>query len=336
MKIVRFFAPDSEAALAQVRKYLGEDAIVFSHKNIREGVEILAAAKAPGDAEARPSRDSRSRAADREGARIRLHAHLQKLGLGDELAGQLAYRTDSISLSTPATAIRDAHAELARMLPVLSDELIAPGKIIAMIGPVSAGKTSTLAKMARLAREREDIAAIRFVSLEALPPEEIADLREMLDDAKVVLETGADIADLTKPAWNELVLVDTPALTQQELRAPRKLAIAQTTQPIDCCLVLPATLPRRTLERLAASLSGALPRQSCVITKVDSVDSIGPVLATVIRHRLPVAMWSDGGATHSHLYRAQAKHLVEKALAIHRVKAFRQQTKGHESPRVLN
>ncbi len=337
MKIVRFFASDSESALAQVRKYLGEDAVVFSHKQIREGVEVLAAAKLPEDDVQRPARVSRSqKSAEREGARIRLHAHLQKLGLGDDLAGKLAYDSDAISFSTPKTAIRDAHAELTRMLPVLERELVAPGKIIAMLGPASAGKTSTLIKMARLAHEHKDIKTIRFLSLEALSAEESARLRKALKYGNISLKTGFDIENLEKPADDEVVLIDTPALTQQDLRQPGQFAIAPGGQTIDYCLALPATLPRKTLDRLTGALTGALPRPSCIITKIDLVDSIGPVLAACIEHRLPVAMWSDGGETGSHLYRAHARHLVEKALAIHRVKAFRQQALNQEPPRVLN
>ena len=347
MKIMRFFGVDSASAMEQVKQQLGDDAIIFSHKNIREGVEILATVKTPGanNAPARPTRKKHAapKATDHNQARIRLHAHLLNLGLGETLAGQLAYESRDINFSTPQTAIRDAHAEITARIPTTKSNLLNAGRRIALLGPKASGKTTTLAKLAHRANENDTIEDIVIITADTAATSEAQSTGNKLHKQLATLameikvgpmHLGATLERLAnRPAW--ITLIDTPALSQHNLRNPAELPTVGLTTEVENYLVLPADQPLERLQAIARSLTNQIPLQGCVVTMVDKADSLGHVIATIIEHQLPVALWTDGPDIDSHLFEARAKHLVEKAVAITRNKAPRRTPMESDRPGYL-
>ena len=59
MKIKRFVAKDMRSALAEVKEFLGPDAIILSNKKVVEGVEIVAAIDAEPAASSKPAANAR-------------------------------------------------------------------------------------------------------------------------------------------------------------------------------------------------------------------------------------------------------------------------------------
>ena len=59
MKIKRFVAKDMRSALAEVKEFLGPDAIILSNKKVAEGVEIVAAIDAEPAASSKPAANAR-------------------------------------------------------------------------------------------------------------------------------------------------------------------------------------------------------------------------------------------------------------------------------------
>jgi len=59
MKIKRFVAKDMRSALAEVKEFLGPDAIILSNKKVAEGVEIVAAIDAEPATSSKPAANAR-------------------------------------------------------------------------------------------------------------------------------------------------------------------------------------------------------------------------------------------------------------------------------------
>lgn len=331
MKIVRFFGLDSASAVQQAKDRLGNDAVIFSHREIAEGVEVLATATT------QPNKNTTSYPEKRKSGSVRrtqtndqspaqvLFTHLMQLGLGVELATQLAYQTNNMNFSTPQTAIRDAHAELAKTLPTLQQPVIAAGKTIALLGSESAGKTTTLIKLARQAMENEEIAALNFLTPENLSESASLALQQQLAHPNTTVSTAIDAFDLARIRFDArqptLTLVDNLAISQQDMRQPQKLLTASMRGGVDNYLLLPANLASNALEQIVSAMSAGMKLKGCIITMVDKCDSLGPIFAISIKHKLPIALWSDGESLDSHLYAARPKHLVEKAIAVQRTGA---------------
>lgn len=325
MKIVRFFGLDSESALQQARDYLGEEAVIFSHREINEGVEVLATRATGSQSQATPRKHSNPAPTESPQPALRLYTHLMSLGLGEELSNELAYQSKSINFSTPQTAIRDANAELATRLPTLQQPIVAAGKTIAILGTDLAGKTSTLIKLARQTIENQSISALNYMTPEKLSNAESMNLMQQLAHPNASISTEIEAFDLARKRFDAkaptLTLIDNASLSQQDLRHPEKLLTASMRSGIDNYLLLPANVSDSALEKLVSSITASMKIKGCIISMVDKANSLGPVLAIAIKHQLPIALWSDGENLDSHLYQAHPRHLVEKAIAVQRAGA---------------
>jgi flagellar biosynthesis protein FlhF len=325
MKIVRFFGLDSESAIQQARDYLGEEAVIFSHREINEGVEVLATAATEPANQAMPHRQAANLDTDQQQPALRLYTYLVSLGLGEELSSELAYQSKSINFSTPQTAIRDANAELAIRLPTLQQPIIAAGKTIAILGAELAGKTSTLIKLARQTLDNQNISALNYMTQEKLSNAESMQLMQQLGHPNTSISTEIDAFDLARKRFDAkeptLTLIDNAPLSQQDLRHPENLLTASMRSGVDNYLILPANLSSSALENLVSSMTAGMKIKGCIISMVDKASSLGPVLAIAIKHQLPIALWSDGDDLDSHLYEAHPRHLVEKAIAVQRTVA---------------
>ncbi len=336
MKIVRFFGLDSESALQQARDYLGEEAIIFSHREINEGVEVLATAATESPHQPTPRKHSNAEQTESPQPALQLYTHLISLGLGEELSSELAYQSKSINFSTPQTAIRDANAELANRLPTLQKPIIAAGKTISILGTDLAGKTSTLIKLARQTVENKTISALNYMTPEKLSNAESMQLMQQLAHPNASISTEIEAFDLAQKRFDAkeptLTLIDNAPLSQQDLRHPEKLLTASMRNGVDNYLLLPANLSSSVLERLVSSMTAGMKIKGCIISMVDKASSLGPVLAIAIKYQLPIALWSDGDNLGSHLYEAHPKHLLEKAIAVQRTGAL--PTFSHSEPQL--
>lgn len=342
MRIKRFFADNSEKALTQVTNTLGEDAVIISHKALNEGVEVLATLPEKRQAVtfANPAVTSmldlsqeidRMRGLMEQGNRSELVEHkfdeiqtmvtsqLTQLGISQDVAKNLTTRPDDVDRVTPQTVTRAALAELARQLPVSSDEILMQQGIIALLGPAGAGKTTTLIKLAQRYVRTVGDQSIAIINLDQRRSGANARLGATLLPLGIPVLNASDESEfeqcLQAVADKALVLIDTAGLTQAQLRKPQTLMTLAEHHLIHNYLVLPSNLQPAVLERIAGSLSCEDIR-GCIVTKVDETTALGTVLSVAIQQQLAICYWSDGQQTDSHLYPAEQKHLVEKALSL--------------------
>ena len=102
----------------------------------------------------------------------------------------------------------------------------------------------------------------------------------------------------------------------RDLDLARRLRLMnQEHSKIETSLVIPASIQAGAIEEAMKLFAVARP-SSCVITKVDEAVSLGGVLSSLVRHKLPVAYISDGQRVPEDLQPARAHGLVSRAVEI--------------------
>jgi flagellar biosynthesis protein FlhF len=243
---------------------------------------------------------------------------LAQLGITQDLAGSLARKIPA-NLNFSA-ARRFALATIARTVQVTGDRWLETGGRIAFAGPAGAGKTTLLAKLAARWVLRHGPRRVALVSADAVrigAHEQMHMLGRLLG---VTAHTVYDVSELPELldalSGQQLVLIDTAGASPRDPDLARRLRLMNQQQSkIETSLVIPASIQAGAIEEAMKLFAVAQP-SSCVITKVDEAVSLGGVLSSLVRHKLPVAYISDGQRVPEDLQPARAHGLVSRAVEI--------------------
>ncbi len=243
---------------------------------------------------------------------------LAQLGITQDLSASLARKIPA-DLSFSA-ARRFALATIARTVQVTGDRWLETGGRIAFAGPAGAGKTTLLAKLAARWVLRHGPRRVALVSADAVrigAHEQMHMLGRLLG---VTAHTVYDVAELPELldalSGQQLVLIDTAGASPRDPDLARRLRLlSQAEKRIETSLVIPASIQSGAIEEAMKLFAVARP-SSCVITKVDEAVSLGGVLSTLVRHKLPVAYISDGQRVPEDLHPARSHTLVSRAVEI--------------------
>lgn len=341
MSVQKFVAANAREALARIRNELGEDAVVLSTREHPQGVELLASAYTDlARAETAPDMPgvaSGSRilkelahlrgllqnqlagfawgaSKRRDPQRVALLQSLFAAGFGSGLARTLAARLPRGLHTEAANAwLRQV---LIRNLAVVprSEDLIAGGGMLALVGPTGAGKTTSLAKLAERGVRVHGADKVALVSADAYRVGAETQLKIYADllgvELQVVPNANELAASLRQLAHKRLVLIDTAGFNPQDPR------VAQM-QAFD------ALGARRVLVLAANAQSGAIESVMtaygqgaavCILSKWDESPQPGAALDSLIRHRLPLAYVASGQRVPEDLYPPNAAYLIDRAL----------------------
>lgn len=242
---------------------------------------------------------------------------------------------DVVARLTPPAPPAALRAELAKLVTV-APELGVPGaraRVVALVGPPGAGKTSALVKLAVQA----GLAAGRSVQLLTADTFRIAAADELRSYAAIlgigcqVVETPQALAQVLdsrcrqevrqhgfrEPGCgeNDLVLIDTPGLSRSELEAGEDLARVLAAHPaVDKHLVLPASMRAADLRRVAEEY-GIFRPGKLLFTRLDETQTFGPLLSRSIRMQMPVSFLSAGQRIPEDLESATLDRLLDLVLA---------------------
>jgi len=173
----------------------------------------------------------------------------------------------------------------------------APFRVVALVGPPGAGKTSVLVKLA----VQYGLAARKTVQVLTTDTYRIAAADELRSYAAIlgigfqVVETPAALAlALEECRHKDLVLIDTPGLSRNELEIAEDLArVLAAHAGIDIHLVLPASMRTADLKRVAGQYGMFRPSR-LLFTRLDETETLGPVLSLSIRMNKPISFFSSG------------------------------------------
>ena len=247
-----------------------------------------------------------------------LWRRLVQLGLPPELCKDLLARVEEVT--EPRQAWRMLLAHLAQGIPVMRQELIDEGGVIALVGPTGAGKTTTLGKLAAryvLKHGSQHVALVTMDTFRIGAHEQLRTLGRILNvPVRVVDEQNSLQGVLDEFAGKRLVLVDTAGLQAQDPQLRGQLKeLAALGDRVSTLLVLAATSQYRVLKAAWHNYSSCA-LAGCILTKVDEAGSLGEALGLAIEQRLPVAYMADGQRIPDDLARGVGHQLVSRAVGL--------------------
>jgi flagellar biosynthesis protein FlhF len=346
MKLKSFFAESVEEAIGLARREMGPEAMLVHSKRAASEMRHLGAYEVvcatDTDAAAAPSppvtRQAVSTSVDKLVDQVadlkqqmeRLARSLTRCGPGmagiasdpdlsaaftalneAELDPDLAYEIiGGVTVPLAPGVLRDRLSRLVRVNAELGCPESTP-RVLALIGPPGAGKTSALVKLAVQygisARKR-----VQFLSLDThriAAAEELQSYAAILGTTCQVLETGAALERaLREHAQADLVFIDTPGLSRRDMDEDLASAIAARPE-IDTHLVLPASMRTRDMHRAAEQYSVFRPNK-LLFTRLDETHTFGPILSQSVRLGIPVSFLSSGQRIPEDLEAATADGLL--------------------------
>jgi flagellar biosynthesis protein FlhF len=202
---------------------------------------------------------------------------------------------------------------LSKKLPIMAEDPLLTGGVIALVGPTGAGKTTTIAKLAAAfaeAHSPRDVALVTTDTVRVGGREQLHSYGRQLGIAVYEADSDLKLAQvLERLADYKLVLIDTAGLGQRDKNLVGQLNWLRAAGQIHTLLVLPANSHFADLDEVVRRFSAVRPK-GVVLTKVDETGRLGSPLSVIVDHQLPMAWITDGQRVPEDLHRANAANLV--------------------------
>lgn len=256
-----------------------------------------------------------------------LFQRLMKLGLSSTLCRQIAAKIPAgIAQSPDIEALwRRALGILAHEVPVLDDDILTNGGIVALIGPTGVGKTTTVAKLAARYALRHGSRHVALVTIDNYRIGAHEQLRSYGRILNIPVRVASDYQELQSVLADlgekRLILIDTAGMGQRDVRLTAQLKMltqgdaAREKQKIKTYLVLSTATRLSGLNEATEAFKGASP-DGVILTKIDETTSLGSALSVIIKHQLPIAYVSDGQRVPEDLHNARAHTLISKSISV--------------------
>lgn len=191
-------------------------------------------------------------------------------------------------------------------------------RIVALVGPPGAGKTTNLVKLAfrygLTARKPIQILSIDHVRIGAA--DHLRTYAGILGVGFEAVETvGALAQAIEAHRGKDLILIDTPGYSLKDMDDCQEVAGFLSSHPdIDTHLVLMASLKSADLRRMADGFARFGPRKM-VFSQVDQTERIGTAWSESIRFGRPISFLSTGQSIPEDIEEATQKSIVERLVS---------------------
>lgn len=324
MHLKRYRRENIQDALRAVREDLGPSALVMSTRVVRaRGVrglfgarqfEITAALDRPAMSVPRHADDEADATPApipaRSGARAaaEIAARLEAGGMDAALARDIvaAYPASRRRAADPAEVRALLVGQLASLAS--TDERFAPVEVF--VGPPGAGKTTTIAKIAaheRALRGRK----LALLSADGFRVGAVEQLRLYADilGSPFLTARSADELEVALDGVRRPLLLDTAGRSPSDEASRDVFRVLAGRQDVRTHLVIPATTPVSRVRDLFERFAEARPSR-VVVTKLDEVGSISPILGALRTQGLPISYLGTGQDVPEHLERASGGALA--------------------------
>ena len=327
MRVSTFIDKNSRGALMQVKNQLGENAIILRNRRVGDRIEITATTDLdqpdwipePANAHGRRRNDIRDQSLQNEltslrdtleqllanrswqdsanipATRATLGQRLGAVGLSKSLSGWISdnVRDDGNLEQQWASSIQ----LLTSCLPLMEAESISKSKLVACVGATGSGKTTCVIKLARQAAMQFGDDAVGVIALtNEVSPEDgyLPSQRALRGIETMTASTKAELsAAIARLSGKEKVFIDTSGLSFRDPNMKRQLRwLTEQIPPIRMMLVISAAAQMGTTRELLRRLESTR-LDGAIITKLDEAVSLGGVLDTLIKRRLPLSLVID-------------------------------------------
>jgi len=281
-----------------------------------------------------PKRPVRPRHEQADSAIVKVERRLERIGLGPQISQQLsATVTDDDELDD---AWRAALTRFSDRIPVMGEDFVERGGMIAFVGPTGVGKTTTIGKLAAryvLKHGSSSVALVTTDSYRIAAHEQLLTFGRILDvPVRVVDENNSLDEVLLSLRSKRLVLIDTAGMNAHEPHTQAQLNMLEDVSVrLKKLLVLSCSSQRHVIEN-AYETYAPLGLSGCVLSKLDESGNLGEALDLIMENGLLVSYVTDGQRVPDDIDVAQKKDLVSRAV-ITAQKATRSRRVFHERQR---
>jgi flagellar biosynthesis protein FlhF len=333
MRIKKFTANNYSTALTEVKKELGEDALILSTRSIKPPtimagqkeatrVEITAAVEyigpvtassvkfsdenEKGDVELKSlifnllSQSGQAQSLGLQSHQFDTYSHMVENGLDEKLAAKILQKTLEHNSQENIDCGKEPVMNLMeKVVPCKGEiDLKADGpKIVAFVGPTGVGKTTTIAKIAAEYALRRGQKLV-LVSLDTYRLGAIDQLRVYGEIMEVPFEVAGGKEDLRRivdsHSDKDLILIDTTGRSHQDKDYSGELKeIFDDVGEVEIHLVLSVTAQEKLFAATYRQFS-SIGVDRVLFTKLDEGLSFGSLFNFSVRNRLPISYFTSG------------------------------------------
>ncbi|BBB25185.1 flagellar biosynthesis protein FlhF [Amphritea japonica] len=247
---------------------------------------------------------------------VKVERRLERIGLGPQISRQLSATVGDDDVLDDAW--RSALTRFSDNIPVMGEDFVERGGMIAFVGPTGVGKTTTIGKLAAryvLKHGSSSVALVTTDSFRIAAHEQLLTFGRILDvPVRVVDENNPLEEVLTSLRGKRLVLIDTAGMSAHEPHTQAQLSMLdEVTVRMKKLLVLSCSSQRHVIES-AYETYAPLGLHGCVLSKLDESGNLGEALDLVMENGLSVSYVTDGQRVPDDIDVAHKKDLVSRAV----------------------